>query len=195
MRRTAGAMSGGKAALKDVVEWMLAACKRLGGIVVLVVDVQVVVLHGIAHIVGEQIVVDEGLCGFRCELHHHSCRGVGIHVGVFAGDIIVLDVDDVEEDIARLGLSGNAALVAVGNILLRNILARTLHEFHFNGVLNVLHTHLRLSAESNVVGDLLNELLVLTLLGVEHGLTYGGHYFLFIEADDTPVALQYCLDH
>ena len=48
LSRTAGAMSGNKTFSENIVERMLTAGEGLRGIVVLVVDVQIVVLHGIA---------------------------------------------------------------------------------------------------------------------------------------------------
>ena len=49
--------------------------------------------------------------------------------------------------------------------------------------------------ESDVVGDFLNELLILTFLSLQHGLPYGCHDFLLIKADSSAVSFQDCLDH
>ena len=48
---------------------------------------------------------------------------------------------------------------------------------------------------ADVVGNALDELLIFDLVLVHHGLSYGSHDFLFIEADGTAVALNYCLYH
>ena len=156
---------------------------------------EIVVFHGVAAFVGEQIIIDERLGGFAGELHHHACRCVGIHVGVLARNIIILDVDDFEEHVARLRLSGDGALVAVCDVLLCYVFARTLHEFHFHRVLDVFHGHLCLSVHCDIVRNLLDETLVVTLLRVEHGLTDGGHDFLLVESYDSSVALNNCLYH
>ena len=188
-------MSGNEAAGQDVVKRMLHAGERLRGVVVLVVYVQQVVLHSLAGIVREEVVVNEGFRALRRKLHHHASRRVGIHVGILARDVVVLHVHDVEEDVARLGLAGDGALVAVGDVLLRHVLAARLHQLQLHSVLNLLHIHLRLASLRHVVGNLVHQALVLTLVGLHHSLAYGGHDFLFIEADDATVALHNCLYH
>ena len=105
------------------VKGMLHACQALCGIIVFVVDVYVVVLDGILHLRAEQIVVNERFCGLAREFHHHSCRGVGVHVGVLARDVIALGLYDFQEDVARLCASGDGALVAVSDISLCDVLS------------------------------------------------------------------------
>ena len=189
--RARGAMSGDEAAGEDMVEGVLHAGERLGGVIVFVVDVEVVVLHGLAALLGEQVVVDEGFRGLRGKLHHHACRGVGIHVGILTGDIVVLDVDDVEEHVAGLGLAGNGALVAVGDELLRHILAARLHQFHLHGILYLLHRHLALALLCDIVGDFIYQALIFTLVGVKHGFADSRHDLLLVEAHDASVTLYY----
>ena len=128
-------MTGVEAVAQYVVERMLAACEALCRVVVLVVNVQIVVVHGINNFFAQQKVVNEWFCGLAGELHHHSRRGVGIHVGVLAGNVVRLDVDDFLKYVAGLGLARYAALVTVCDILLCNILATTLHELEFNHIL------------------------------------------------------------
>ena len=182
-------------AFEDVVEGMLHACQRLGGVVVLVVDVEVVVLDGFADVVAQEVVVDEGLGGFRGELHHHARRRVGIHISVFARDVVALDVDDFEEHLARLGLACDGALVAVLDVYLGHVLAGALHELQFNEVLYFFHGHLCLSTHADAVGYLMNEVLVFAFFSPKHGFTDGSNNLLFVEAYDASVALDYCLYH
>ena len=193
--RARGSVSGDEAALKDMIQGVLHTGERLRGVVVLVVDVQIVMGNGVAGILREQVVVDEGLCGLRGELHHHACRRVGVHVSILAGDIVVLDVDDIEEHLARLGFSGHTALVAVGDVFLGHVLAARLHQLQLHEVLDFLHRHPLLATLGDAVGYLIEQSLVLTLVGMEHGLTDGGHHFLFVESHNAPVALHYCLNH
>ena len=195
LRRARGTVAGDEAAVQDVVQRMLHAGQRLGRIVVLVVYVQVVVLHGIATLLAQQIVVDEGFRRLRGKLHHHAGRGVGIHVGVFARDIIIFDVHDVQEHVARLGLAGDAALVAVGDVLLGHILAARLHQLHLHRVLYLLHRHLTVATLGDVIGNLIQQALILTLVGVKHSLTDGSHDLLLIKSHNASVTLYYCLNH
>ncbi len=158
-------------------------------------DMQVVMLHCLARLFAEQVVVDEGLGGLRSEFHHHACRCVSIHVRVFAGDIIVLDVHDIEEHVACLRLTSHGTLMTVGNIFLCHVLAARLHQFHFHGVLDLFYGHLTLAALCDMVGNLVQEAFVFAFVRVDHGLTDGSHNFLFIEAHYASVALYNCLDH
>ena len=116
-------MAGYEAVLEYAVERMLHAGKALGGVVVLVVYVYVVVADGFANFGREQIIVDERLCSFAGEFHHHACRRVGIHVGVLTGDIVVLGLDDFVEHVGGLGTAGNATLVAICYIAFGHFLA------------------------------------------------------------------------
>ena len=192
---TALAVTGLEAVLEDLVQRVLDAGHRLGGIVVLVVDVQIVVLHGLAHLLGEQVVVDEGLGGLAGELHHHAGGGVGVHVGVLARHVVVLDVDDLQEHVARLGLAGHGAGRAVADVVLGHVGARALHQLVLHEVLNLLHRHLALALHGNAVGDLLDQGGILTAVGGEHGLTNGCGNLLLVEAYDTSVSLKYSLNH
>ena len=140
--RTRRAMAGRKAVVEDIVERMLAAGKRLGGIIVFVVNMQIVVLHGVTYLLRQQVVVNERLCGLRGKLHHHSSGSVGIHICVLTRYIVVLDVHNVEEHGTGLGLACDAALVAILDVLLCHILALALHQLHLHGILYGLYGHL-----------------------------------------------------
>ena len=74
-------------------------------------------------------------------------------------------------------------------------LSTDLHVFHLDGVLNGLHAHLALATIRDVVGDLLDEGGIFTLIGMQHGFTDCSHYLLFVESNDASVALYYCLNH
>ena len=124
-------MTGHETAVEDIIEGMLTAGKRFGGIIVLVVDMQIVVLHSITGFLGQQIVVDKRFRRLRSELHHHAGRSVGVHVGILARHIVVLDVHDIKEHLTCLRLTGNRTLIAIGDILLCHILTARLHQFKF----------------------------------------------------------------
>ena len=156
---------------------------------------EVVVLHSLTALLTQQVVIDEGLRGLGGELHHHASRGVGIHIGVLTGDIVVLDVHDVEEHLSCLGLTGHGALMAIGDVLLGHVLAAGVHQLHLDGILDLLHRHLTLTTLGDMVGYLIQEPFVLTLFGVEHGLTDGSHNLLLVKAHNASVALYYCLNH
>ena len=121
--RARGAMPRHESAIQNMIQRMLHAGKRLCWIIVLIVDMQIVVLHSVATVLRQQIVVDEGLRRLRGELHHHTCRCVGVHVCILARHVVVLNVHDIEEHLARFGLTCHTALVAIGDVLLCHVLA------------------------------------------------------------------------
>ena len=189
------AVSGREAVFQNMVQRMLHACQALGGIIILVMDVQIVLGDGIQHFFTQQIVVHKRLGGFAGKLHHHARRGIGIHVGIFACDVVGLDVDNFQEHVARLCFAGNASLVAVSDVFLGNVLAAALHQLHFHQILDGFHRHLRISLERDAVRNLVYQLQVFPLVCMQHGFADGRCYFFFVESDDAPVALEYCLYH
>ena len=193
--RTALSVPGLKTVGENLVERMLYAGEAFGGVVVLVVDVEVVAPHGFACVLREQVVIDERLGGFAAELHHHAGRGVGIHVGIFAGHIVVFDIDDFQEDVACLCLSGHASCITVLDVGLGHLLACTFHQFVFHQVLDVLHGHLAFSAHGDAVGYLPDERFVLTFGRGEHGFADGGSNLLLVESHDSSISLHYGLYH
>ena len=140
--RSALPVSCFQSVLEDKVEWVLQTGKALGRVVVLVVDVDVSILDGLFDIFGQKALVHEGFCRFRCELHHHSGRGICIHVGVFAGDVSSLSLYNLLENLSGLRFSGEVPLISIGDVFLGDFLPRTVHQFHFYLVLNLLHAHL-----------------------------------------------------
>ena len=189
------AVSGREAVFQNMVQRMLHACQALGGIIILVMDVQIVLGDGIQNFFTQQIVVHERLGGFAGKFHHHACRGISIHIGIFACDVVGLDVDNLQEHVARLCLAGNASLVAVGDVFLGNVLAAALHQLHFHQILDGFHRHLRIPLERDAVRNLVYQLQVFTFICMQHGFPDGGGYFFFVESDDASVALEYCLYH
>ena len=189
------AVSGLEPVLQYLFQWVLHAGQALRRVVVLVVDVKVVVLHGLACIFREQVVINEWLGGFAGEFHHHAGRRVRVHVGVLARHVVVFYVDDFQEYVPRLGLACHAPCVAVLDVYLRHVLARAFHQLVFHHVLYLLHAHLALPLHRDAVGYLGDEGLVLALFGGEHRLADGSCYLLFIEPDDSPVSFFYGLYH
>ena len=114
--------------------------------------VQIAVAHSFAGFGREQVVIHEGFCGLRCKLHHHSRRGIGIHVRILAGYIVVFCLDDFQEYVASLSTTGNAALVAIGDVAFSHLLSGRFHQFQFHAVLNLLHCHLILAGDADTVG-------------------------------------------
>ena len=62
--RTALAMTCHKTMLENFIERMLHAGQRLGRVVVFVVDMDIVVQHGLTHLLAQQIIIHKGLCAF-----------------------------------------------------------------------------------------------------------------------------------
>ena len=158
-------------------------------------DMQIVVLDRLFHLFTQQVVVYERLGGLAGKLHHHAGRRIGIHVGILASHVVRLDIDDFQKYVTCLGLAGNAALVTVSDIFLRHILTAAFHQFHFHGILNLLHRHLCLATVRHVFAYQMNQLFILTGLGVYHGLAYGIPDFPSIETHDAPVPFNNCLYH
>ena len=46
-----------------------------------------------------------------------------------------------------------------------------------------------------MIGDLIQQALILTLIGMKHCLTDGCHNLLLIKAHNASVTLYYCLNH
>ena len=174
---------------------MLEAGKALGRIVVLVVDVDIAVCNSFTHIFGQKALVHIGLCCLRGKLHHHTGRGVGIHIGILAGDIVGLRVNDALEDFPALRLAGEVALVAVGDILLRHLFARALHKLHLDAVLDFLNAHLFPAVVGNLVGDLGCEHYIFTFLGDCHCFQYGCNNLLVVELDCAAVSFNNAFYH
>lgn len=184
-----------EAAAQDLVERMLHAGERLGGIIVLVVYVYVIVADSRLGLGREEVVVHKGFGGLAGELHHHARRGVGVHVGVLPSDVVVLGLDNLQEHVTGTGLAGNRTLVTVSDVTLGHLLARRLHQLYLHAVLNLLHGHALRPGDTYPVGDALNQRLVLSGLGGEHSLAYGRLYFLFVVADHAAISFDYCLYH
>ena len=113
LSRTALGMSSLQTMLKDGIKRVLYAGKRLGWIVVLVMNMYITALHGTLHLFVKQIVIDERLGAFAGKLHHHAGRSVGIHIGILACDIIILRANDTLKNLASLGLTRYASCIAV----------------------------------------------------------------------------------
>ena len=190
--RTGRSVTCRESVAQDDIERMLHTGERLGGIIVLVVDVEIVVLHSQTRILREQVVVHERLGGLGSKLHHHAGRRVGIHVGILASDVVLLCIDNAHENIAGLSLTGYRALVAIGDILTGHVLARTLHQLTLYLVLDLLHAHLLLAACSDTGADTCHQLLVLTLFGMDHRFADSGLYLFLVESHDTTVAFHHC---
>ena len=121
----------------------------------------VVMLHGITAFRRQEVVVNKGLGAFRGKLHHHTGWRVGIHIGILASNIIVLNVHNIEKNITCLCFAGYRTLVTISDIALSYILTTGFHQLHLYRVLDLLHGHLRISLGSDAVGDRLKQTFVL----------------------------------
>ncbi len=189
------AVTGLKAFVEDLVQRMLEAGEALGGIVVLVMDMDIAAIDRVPHVLGQEAFVHIGLGGLGGELHHHACGSVGVHVGVLAGDVVGLGGDYLLENLVALGLAGHVALVAVGDVFAGDLLAGALHELEFHTVLNLLHRHAVFALLADHVGNPGGENYVFAGLCDIHGLEDCGHYLLVIEIHHAPVALDHMLYH
>ena len=183
------------ALLEHLVQRVLHAGETLGGIIVLVVDMQVIAAHGFTCFLAQQVVVDEGLGGLAGKLHHHAGRRVGIHVGILAGNVVILGIDDFQEQVARFGFAGNATFLTIVDIAAGHLLAGALHQFQLHLVLNVLDTHLGTATMANAVSNALDERFVLACLGGEHRLADCSLDFFLIVANDAAITFKNSLDH
>ena len=193
--RTGLSVAGFQAVFENHVEGMLDAGKGLGRIVVLVVDVDIVSGHCIADIGGEKALVNVALGSLGGEFHHHAGGSVGVHVGVLAGDVVHLGVDDSLENFVSVGLTGEIPLVAVGDILLGHLLAGALHQLHLDAVLNLLDAHSVDVDLGDCICNLGGEDDVLSVIRYVHCLEDGGNDFLVIEFDNATVAFYNVLHH
>ncbi len=181
--------------LQDGVQRMLHAGERLCGIIVLVVDVDIAVLSCEAHILVEQIVIDERLGGLAGKLHHHACRGVGIHVGIFAGDVVLLGTNDFLKHLARLGAACDGARITIRDIDTSHFLALGTHQLLLHTVLNGFHRHQGITVLGNLVCYCCGEDGVHAFLGLRHGLADGVFDLVEIKIDSTTVAFNNFLYH
>ncbi len=188
-------MTGNEAVFKNFVKRMLHACQTLCRIVVLVVDMKIIMADSLACFLRKKIVVNKRLCSLACEFHHHTGRRVGVHVCILTRDVVVFRLDNLMEHIAGLGLAGNAALVAVGNVAFGHFLAGAVHEFKLHHVLNLFDRHPLIAVRAYTVGYFLDKGLVFTKLCGEHGLADGRLDFFFVITDDSAVAFYNCLYH
>ena len=188
-------MSGEESVFQNLVEGMLYAGQTLGRVVVLVVYVDIAVLYGLFHVFGQQAFVYERLRGFGCELHHHACRSVCIHVRVLPGDVGSLGFDDFLEDFAGLGFSGEIPLVTVCDVFLGHFFSRTVHQLHFHMILDVLHAHAFGSDLRDGGCDFGSEHNIFTLFRDVHRLQYGINDFPLVKLDNTPVTLYHKFYH
>ena len=156
-------MSGNKTFLKHPVKRMLHTGKTLGGVVVFVVNMEIIAFYGFASFLREEIVVDKRLCCLAGKLHHHSCRRICIHIGIFACDVVRLGFDDFQKDVTRFGSTSDAPLIAVGDVAFSHFFARAFHQFQFHIVLDFLDSHTLFAGGANAVGNLLYQRFIFAL--------------------------------
>ncbi len=188
-------MTGCKAEFQNFVKRMLHTGEALGRVVVFVVNVKIAIANRITCFLRQKVVIDKRLCGLACKLHHHACRRVSVHIGVLSGYFIIFSLDNLQKHVTGLGATGNAALVAVGNISFGNFLARAVHQFHFNAVLDFFHTHPLLSCDPYAIRNFLYQRFVFASLCLQHSLAYCCLDFFFVIADHSTISLYYYLYH
>ena len=90
-------------------------------------NMQVIVGNCLFYLFAQQVIVNERFGCLTGKFHHHTCGGICVHICIFAGNVVRLDIDDFQEHIAGFCFTGNTALIAVGNVFLSHILAATVH--------------------------------------------------------------------
>ena len=193
--RTRLPMSGTKPLFQYLVERVLYTRQTLGRIVIFIMDMNVSMTYGVSYFITQQIIIDKRFCRLAGEFHHHAGRSIGIHIGIFPSDVVGLGIDDIEKHLSRLGLTGNATLIPISDILLCDFLTRTFHQFHFDPILNFLHRHLFTAIASNAVGYFTDQRFVFSLFGMEHRFADSRHDFFFVEADNTAITFDNSLYH
>ena len=174
---------------------MLYASQALSWIVVLIMDMQIIISDSLFHIHTQQIIIHKGLSGLTGELHHHPSGRVSVHVRVLTGNIIGLDVHDLEENITHFRLTGNTSLVTIGDIFLSDILTAALHQLHLHHILYLFHAHLRIAFGRNTSGNLVNQGTINAQGRMRHSLMNSGSNLLLFEADNTTISFNHCLNH
>ena len=152
--RTTCSMPSDKSTVQDIIKRMLNASERLSRIIVLIVYMQIIMLDSLTALLTKKIVINERLGCLRGKLHHHSCWSIGIHVGILASNIIILDVYYIEEHLTSLCLTGHRALMTISYIFLSHILTARLHQLYLYGILNLFHTHLTVATLCDMIGYL-----------------------------------------
>ena len=182
-------MTRHKTVFKHFVERVLNASQTLGGVVVFVVDVKYVVGNGFPGFFAEQVVVYKRLGGFARKFHHHAGRRVGIHIGVFACDVVVFGVDNLLKHVGCAGFASHIARMTVFDVGACHLLIRALHQFVFHHVLNFFHCHLTLAAHTNAVGNALYQRFIVAHFGGYHRFANRCLYLFFVVAHLAAVTL------
>ena len=193
--RTGLTMTGMESLIKNLVERMLQTSQTLRRVIILVMNMYISIVNSLADIIRKQALIHISLRRLRCELHHHTCRRICIHVRILTRNIIGLSIDNLLENFAGLGLSGEIPLVAVSDILFGDLLARALHELELDAILDFLHSHLILLYLGNRICDLGSEDYIFPSISHIHSFQDSCHNFLIVKIHETSVAFNYMLDH
>ena len=156
---------------------------------------QIVVLHRPQSLLREQIIIHKRLGGLRRKLHHHTRRGIGIHICVLACHIVRLRLNDLEEHLAGLCLAGNTTAVTICDVALCHLLAGRLHKLHLDHILNILHRDLLATTILNSINNFIYKDFILTVFGRKHRLTYGGCNLLAVKTHNATISFYYSLYH
>ena len=156
---------------------------------------QIIILDSRSRFFAQQIIIHKRLGRFAGELHHHTGRRIRIHIGILAGNIIRLDIDDLQEHIPGLGFPGNASLIPVSNIFLGYIFAAAVHKLQLYRILYIFHRHLRRTFKRNAVRYLADQLHIFAHRCMQHSFSDSRSYLFLVETNDTSVSFDYCLNH
>ena len=132
---------------------------------------------------------------FAVMLVAFSLGGVGVHVGVLTRHVGLFGGDDLEEHLACLGFAGDVTLVTVSDVTFCHFLARRLHQLQFHLVLDLVHGHLLLAGNGNLVYDALDEVFVHAFFRHKHCFADRGLDLFFVEADNSTVTFYNSLNH
>ena len=180
---------------KDFVQRMLETGETLCRIVIFVVNVNITVINRIPDVFRQQTLIHIRLGGLGSELHHHSCRCVGVHIRVLASNVVCLRVNYLLKNLAGLSLAGKVALITIGYILLGHLLAGTLHQFQLYTVLNLLDAHIFLFLLGNGICNLCRKNDIFSGVSYVHRFENSGYNLLIIEIDGPSVPFDNVFDH
>ena len=131
-----------RAVLQHILQIDQVAVMLLLGIVIRIMEMNDSFLVSLHDILRKKDTLGQVLGDLTC--HIITLRGIDdrILVGVLLLHFLILLIDQRQNSVVgRIRLAGDLSLIAIADILLRNLVAAHLHDAGFHHVLNVLHIH------------------------------------------------------
>ncbi len=183
-------MAGLQAVLQHKVYGVLQACQASSGQIVQVMYMYFVGKYIGPGFVGQQVVVYMLLAALAGYLHHHAGRSVGIHVGVFARDIVLFCRYYVGYDLVACTVACLGALVAVQNVGFGHSGLAVSHEFALYDVLYLFDRDHVAAPRHHLFGDGTRQAGVVYCRAAA-SRAYGLADALSVKSDTAPVSLSY----